>query len=73
MKYYLRTDNGTLVGKMTARLAGMMMDTLRGEWKEKKFVSGENKNVFVFSEDSSYGNDIMQFSVWKGFYLEVNK
>jgi|InoplaM1AM_1038551.scaffolds.fasta_scaffold23671_1 hypothetical protein len=68
--YYLRTDKGILVGKLDNRASGMMMNQLPGQWKEKEFTTGEKKTVYEFTEDSGFGNEIMKFVIWTGFYLE---
>jgi hypothetical protein len=48
----------------------MMMNQLPGQWKEKEFTTGEKKTVYEFTEDSGFGNEIMKFVIWTGFYLE---
>lgn len=67
--YYLRTDAGILVGKIDNKASGIMMNQMPGRWQEKNFVNGK-KIVYVFTQAASFGNDIMKFQVWEGFYLE---
>lgn len=70
MSYYLRTDKGILFGKVDNRMAGMMINSLDGHWKEKNFVDGATKTVYLLSGEAHYGNDIMKFVLFEGYYLE---
>jgi hypothetical protein len=66
--YYLRTNTGIMVGKVDNVTAGCMMRQCEGEWKEKKFTTGID-TVFVFTDNFTYGSDIMKFCIWEDFYL----
>lgn len=70
MSYYLRTDTGILVGKTDNVVAGMMIKELQGKWVQKNFKSDGKKLVYQFTKGASYGNSIMKFCIWEGFYLE---
>jgi hypothetical protein len=70
MSYNLRTDKGTLFGRVDNNLAGKILKDCKGHWVEKKFVSGVVKNVFVFTEDMTYGTDVMKVFLFEGFYME---
>lgn len=70
--YYVRTNTGLMVAKVDNVVAGCMMRQAKGEWTQKKFVN-QTKTVYVFSEDFTYGAEIMKLCIWEGFYLdEVN-
>jgi hypothetical protein len=70
--YALRTDTGIKVGEVSNFEAGKMMMQNCGRWEQKEFVRSGKQNVFVFSENFSYGNRHIKLAVWEGFYLQAN-
>lgn len=70
MAYYLRTNNGIMIAKVDDVVAGCMMRQGKGEWKQKAYVNNTKKTVYVFSDDFTYGDEIMKLCIWEGFYLD---
>lgn len=73
MSYYVRTDKGALFAKVDNKLAGMMINGIKGEWVEKSFQNGTKRTTFVFKEDSVYGIEAMKLFLFSGYYMEVAK
>jgi hypothetical protein len=70
MSYNLRTDKGTLFGRVDNYLAGELLKSCKGSWTERKFVTGAVKNIFVFTEATTYGTDALKVFLFEGFYME---
>lgn len=67
--YKIRTDRGTLVAKVSNKIALKMIDDIKGHFRPYETVCELKCICFEIDEDTSYGTNDIQICIWKGFKL----
>lgn len=67
--YIRQKGKGKIIASVDEVLSGKMLREMQGQWQEKKFTDGTRKSCFVFSEFSSFGNDMIRIYINEGDYL----
>lgn len=69
MGYVLRTREGLMTAKLSARLAAMVMDQTKGFFRDANYKDKGKVRVFEVTEDSVYGDRHIRLYLWKGSTL----
>lgn len=69
--YVIRNEQGTMIAKLPPNELDKLFMSRIGEWKTKRFESGEVRNCFVIKERGGWipSPNNMILYLWEGYYL----